>query len=78
MIDYVTEKGGVCDKKGEVTEDVGGRRVTRTRSLNTGIVTLQNYQKKVAPRVSHITLAHEIGNNFGSPVSVAWLLAFIL
>lgn len=61
----------MCDKKGRVTEIVNGRELVRDRSLNTGIVTFQNYQKRVSPRVSQITLAHEIGHNFGSPVSRA-------
>ncbi|XP_066997248.2 disintegrin and metalloproteinase domain-containing protein 10 [Anabrus simplex] len=51
--------GGVCEKNGLYRGSM--------KSLNTGIVTLLNYGKHVPPAVSHVTLAHEIGHNFGSP-----------
>ena len=35
--------------------------------MNTGIITIENYGSVVPPKVSHITFAHEVGHNFGSP-----------
>ncbi|KAM4744814.1 disintegrin and metalloproteinase domain-containing protein 10 [Anableps anableps] len=52
--------GGICEKSKLYSD---GRR----KSLNTGIITVQNYASHVPPKVSHITFAHEVGHNFGSP-----------
>ena len=57
--------GGVCERHKDYPES--GARVSK--SLNTGIVTVINYGKAVPARVSQLTFAHEIGHNFGSPVS---------
>ena len=36
--------------------------------LNTGIVTLLNYGRRVPEVASHLTFSHELGHNFGSQV----------
>ncbi|VDK41778.1 unnamed protein product [Anisakis simplex] len=55
--------GGICQQYTKYSE--GTNFVYR--SLNTGIITLVNYGNRVPTRVSQLTLAHEIGHNFGSP-----------
>ncbi|XP_052457946.1 disintegrin and metalloproteinase domain-containing protein 10 isoform X1 [Carassius gibelio] len=52
--------GGICEKYRQYTDK-------KMKSLNTGIITVQNYASHVPPKVSHITFAHEVGHNFGSP-----------
>ncbi|XP_057190752.1 disintegrin and metalloproteinase domain-containing protein 10 isoform X2 [Triplophysa rosa] len=52
--------GGICEKNKEYSDK-------KQKSLNTGIITVQNYASHVPPKVSHITFAHEVGHNFGSP-----------
>ncbi|KAK4336683.1 hypothetical protein RND71_044109 [Anisodus tanguticus] len=59
--------GGICEKYKSYTENVHGTQVQTKRSLNTGIITFVNYNSRVPPKVSELTLAHEIGHNFGSP-----------
>lgn len=60
--------GGICEKYKTYTETIGGLYQSTKRSLNTGIITFVNYNSRVPPKVSQLTLAHEIGHNFGSPV----------
>ncbi|XP_021377836.1 disintegrin and metalloproteinase domain-containing protein 10-like isoform X2 [Mizuhopecten yessoensis] len=60
---YKNAAGGICEKYKQFPE--GSAKVHK--SLNTGIITLINYGREVAPRVSHLTFAHEVGHNFGSP-----------
>jgi len=52
--------GGICEKH---------RRIpgSGAKSMNTGIITIENYGNTVPARVSHVTFAHEVGHNFGSP-----------
>lgn len=60
--------GGICEKYKSYTETSSqGIYHSTKRSLNTGIITFVNYNSRVPPKVSQLTLAHEIGHNFGSP-----------
>jgi len=59
--------GGICEKYKTYAENINGVHHKAKRSLNTGIITFVNYNSRVPPKVSQLTLAHEIGHNFGSP-----------
>jgi len=50
--------GGVCENPASI-QGV-------TKSLNTGIVTINNYNTRVPEIVTLLTLAHEVGHSFGS------------
>jgi disintegrin and metalloproteinase domain-containing protein 10 len=50
--------GGVCEERQTIKNE--------KKSLNSGIVTLINYNSRVSDAVSQITFAHEVGHNFGS------------
>ena len=54
--------GGLCEKFTRVNGVM--------KSLNTGIVTIVNYKREVPQLVVQLTLAHEIGHNFGSQVNL--------
>lgn len=55
-------RGGICEDR--VRLSVG------ERSLNTGIVSYTNFGNVQPRAVTVVTIAHELGHNFGSPVSL--------
>ncbi|PFX21056.1 Disintegrin and metalloproteinase domain-containing protein 10 [Stylophora pistillata] len=64
VVDVFPHLGGAA---GGICETATSFRDGKTKSLNTGVVTFVNYNKKVLRKVSEITFAHEAGHNFGSP-----------
>ena len=58
--------GGICEKYTRYEQG--------SKSLNTGVVTLQNYGSTVPALISHITFAHELGHSLGSPVSCTFFI----
>ncbi|PAA87811.1 hypothetical protein BOX15_Mlig010582g2 [Macrostomum lignano] len=58
------QNGGICEKYREYDDQIPGRR--SWKSLNTGIVTLINYGRRIVEKVSYLTFAHEMGHNFGA------------
>ncbi|CAK6955449.1 disintegrin and metalloproteinase domain-containing protein 10 isoform X1 [Scomber scombrus] len=52
--------GGICSR--HITLRDG-----RTSTLNTGLVTIQNYGQFLPPRHVQLTFAHELGHSLGSP-----------
>ncbi|XP_053286713.1 disintegrin and metalloproteinase domain-containing protein 10 isoform X1 [Pleuronectes platessa] len=52
--------GGICSKQTRLRN--GGMS-----TLNTGLVTVQNYGQFLPPRLVQLTLAHELGHSLGSP-----------
>ncbi|XP_025052354.1 disintegrin and metalloproteinase domain-containing protein 10-like [Alligator sinensis] len=50
--------GGICSKHKKFQD--------QEASLNTGLITLQNYGQYLPPRIIHIVLAHELGHSLGA------------
>ncbi|CAI7994882.1 Disintegrin and metalloproteinase domain-containing protein 10 [Geodia barretti] len=51
--------GGICSKR---STNLGG-----SANLNTGLTSFLNFGSRLPRAVSYITVAHEIGHNYGSP-----------
>lgn len=64
-------QGGICEKNKFSVEFVPGTKEIKRfyLSRNTGIVTFVNYNRPVPQSVTEVTFCHELGHNFGSPVS---------
>ena len=60
-------RGGIC-------ENMPVRLQTGSRYLNTAIVTFINFGRQQPRSVSVVTVAHELGHNFGSPVSYMYIV----
>lgn len=54
--------GGICSRYMKL-------RSGQDSTLNTGLVTIQNYGQFLPPRQVQLTLAHELGHSLGAPVS---------
>ena len=64
---WVAEPAG--GNRGGICEQSPVRLQTGQRYLNTAIVTFINFGRQQPRSVSVVTIAHEFGHNFGSPVS---------
>lgn len=67
---FTGSSGGICERYKAYSESDG----TVYKSLNTGIVTLLNYGARMPTMISTLTFSHEVGHNFGSPVSFVFLI----
>lgn len=68
--------GGICEKYRLSVEPIPGTSTFKSfkMSLNSGIITFQNYNNFVPMHITEITFCHEIGHNFGSPVAPSFFL----
>ena len=69
---WVAEPAG--GNRGGICEQSPVRLQTGQRYLNTAIVTFINFGRQQPRSVSIVTIAHEFGHNFGSPVSCSFTI----
>ena len=62
-------RGGICETR--LSLSIG------PRNLNSAIVTFLNFGTRLPRPVTIITMAHEFGHNFGSPVSHTFVMYFV-
>ena len=73
---WVAEPAG--GNRGGICENSPVRLQTGLRYLNTAFVTFINFGRQQPRAVSVVTMAHEFGHNFGSPVRLDYKCCFVV
>jgi disintegrin and metalloproteinase domain-containing protein 10 len=57
-------RGGICEKPAK--DIYQGKRIIKT--LNSGVITVINYNTRTSALVTELTFAHEVGHSLGAEV----------